>query len=1011
MRWSLWYATRRHVATADADPPVIQRADPARGSAQRGAPTGSHSHRAVDLLSISLLGEFGVRAGRCAVEPREWRLRKAAMLVKALALAPGHQMHRDQVADLLWPSFDAAAAMRNLAQTVYIARSRLGRDPDGQTVLPLRGDTLVLGTPACPVSVDVDAFRAAAAAARASGEADRYREALALYAGDLLPDDRNVEWVVTARDELRAELVELLMDLARAEGRAGLYPDAIRTLRRAVRTDPLNEDAHGALIRMRAAAGDRRGAVEEYERLRDALRRELGVEPDHETRDLYETLVRGGTPAPAVDDEAPARPPEGPAPLPLHATSFLGRDLELRAVRRLLGSARLLTLTGPGGVGKTRLAVRAAEEPAPPGRMAWFVDLAAVADPRLVAPAIAGALGVVVGPDHSPIDAVSAHVGAAPALLVLDNAEHVLAAVAEAVGGLLARCPRLRLLVTSRQRLGVEGEHVWPIAPFEVPPGDDASDPEALERFDAVRLFVARARAVQPGFALTSRNAHDVLRICRGLDGMPLAIELAAARADVLSAGQIAARLADALRLLARRGAALPARQRTLVGAMSWSTDLLSEAQQTLFQRLAVFVGGFDLEAVEAVCRGGSLAGADALDLITDLVERSLVLTEPRPDGVTMRYRQLETLRQFGAEQLRTAGELPAASAAHAAYYLGLAERGQSVLGFTETAPGEKAPTEQAQWVERLAREHGNLRAALTWAIEHDPELALRLGSALHRFWWMKGHLTEGILQLSRALAAGRESAAPTRALALYSVANLALARSDYDAVRRFMDEALRLCASLGDHAGAARAHQVLGAAANWNQEHDRAEVHLASALRIRQEIGDELGVGETLYETAILAHFRGDHPRAAAILGRIEPIAAAVGDARSISYVALMAGRAALGSGRRDDAGAAFARALALLAELADGWGMWMCLDGLSHLAAAENEPARALTLAGAAARTRDLIGAPLPPAFRHENDQRLAAARLRLSDPDAAAAWSAGYALDTTAAAEYAAAGLSRT
>jgi predicted ATPase/DNA-binding SARP family transcriptional activator len=950
-----------------------------------------------------MLGRFAVRVDGRTVERGDWRLTRAATVVKLLALAPRHRLHREELADQLWRDAEPDKVSHSLNEAVRRARAALGTTAAANRYLVLDGDTLALCAPGISLRIDVDDFRAAAAAGRDSGEPPLLERAIALYAGDLLPDDRNEEWIGTAREALKAAHVELLMELARAEAAKARWPAVIAALERVLIVEPAQEDAHKALMRVYGAQGDRHRGLEQYERLRRALERAIDAPPDDEAEDLHRALRANASialpfGAPAEGERAPATP----STLPIETTSFLGRRAELDELRTLVLRRQIVTLTGPPGVGKTRLAVRLAHEQAS-SRSVWFVDLSRIRDPELVLPTVAASVGVVDRPNVSLRDAVRDRIGDAPVLLVLDNAEHVVRTVSDVAVTLLGACGRLCILVTSRQRLEGPGQ-VVPVAPFDLPTELIERGADAVRQVEAVQLFVERAQAVQPRFELTERNLGDVVAICRRLDGIPLAIELAAALTRSLSAAQIAERLADRFRVLQRPDSSLPTRHQTLIDAVAWSADLLEEDQKTLLWRLAVFVGGCDLEAIEAVCAGGPIERARVLALVNELIDRSFVATEGALDGPSARYRQLETLREYGAARLAESRDLAALRKRHAVYYLELAERGQRALGFTEGGGADEGRGDQVPWIGRLEREHPNFRAALAWAHANDRELALQLGAALHRFWWMRGYLTEGLSHLSQALAAHTAGPTTARVSALYGASHLALSRADYPAVRRFLVEALRICEQLDDKAGAARAHHVMGTAANWSGDDEVAERHLERALALREEVNDLLGICETRFELALLAVFVGDPARAADLLSFVQPIVEQAQDARTISYVGLLAARAALGLGDGTEAERACARAVQTLVGLNDVWGMWMGLDGMSHVAAAGGDAVRAMTLAGAADGLRHEIGAPLPPAFHHYNEQRLARARLALGDRVAARAWAAGRMMDAAAAARYA-------
>jgi predicted ATPase/DNA-binding SARP family transcriptional activator len=670
-------------------------------------------------VRIRLLGEFGIDRDNVPVDAREWRLRKARTLVKLLALAPGQRLHRDVLLDLLWPDRPVESAVNNLHQALHVARRVLAGDGPRAGLMELQNDLVVLCTDG-PVEVDVSRFRTLAAGDRAAR-----REAVAAYTGDLLPEDRFEQWAAGPRAELRGLLCELLVDLGDAA-----------SLRRALEIDPLHERAVRGLMRQLADAGRRSEALARYERLKDDLLTAYGSDPDPESKRLYRDLLTGvGEPRPARDNLAPA------------LTSFVGREREIAEVHRLVAAGGLLTLTGVGGAGKTRLAQEAARrllDSYPDG--VWFADLARVAEPRLVPDAVAAALGLDPAAGSRPLRTLVGRLASRNLLLILDNCEHLLSACAELASEVRRACPGVAVLATSREPLHAPGEMTFRVPSLPVP-----DDPADLQRA-SVRLFVDRAREVRPDFVLTEGNAAAVVEICRRLDGIPLALELAAARTSHLEAVEIAERLHEALSLLGRRGQIT--RHATLRAALEWSHALLAADEQILLRRLSVFAGSFSLSSAEDVCADERLPGQDVLDCLGRIVDKSLVQIERTGDR--SRYRLLETIRQLGRERLAEAGETDAFDAAHCRHFRTLA---------VDSDP-DRASGIVVERPQRLDVDHDNMRAALGWAVRHDPARALSLGVSLWRYWLARGHFAEGAGWLERILAVETEpSADRTRAL------------------------------------------------------------------------------------------------------------------------------------------------------------------------------------------------------------------------------------------------------
>ncbi len=478
------------------------------------------------------------------------------------------------------------------------------------------------------------------------------------------------------------------------------------------------------------------------------------------------------------------RPPHN---LPLELTSFVGREKEMAEVNELLTSNRLLTLTGPGGCGKTRLALRVADDLVEEFENGvWLVELASLSDPELVPQEVASALEVHEAAGRSLTKMLIEHLYPKRVLLVLDNCEHLVEVCATLIEALMRSCPKLHILATSREVLGVAGEIRWLVPSLSSPDLQRLPSVEGLTRHEAVRLFLERAAAVAPRFELTDQNAPAVVKLCHRLDSMPLAIELAAARVRTLSVGQIVERLEDPLKLLTGGSRKAEPRQRTLRGTLAWSYDLLSEPEQTLFGRLSVFAGGWTLEAAEAVGAGDGIERDEVLDLLSELVGKSLVAAATEEVAST-RFDMLETVRQYGWEQLEVSGEADIVRLRHAAFFLALAEAAE---------PDLKGSLQLAR-LEELETEHDNLGAALGWSLDGgNKELGLRLAGALGEFWLMRGRLSEGRRWLQMALARGDASSTPLRVKVLNRAGSLAILQGDERATV-LLEESLRLVKAL----------------------------------------------------------------------------------------------------------------------------------------------------------------------------------------------------------------------
>jgi non-specific serine/threonine protein kinase len=717
---------------------------------------------------------------------------------------------------------------------------------------------------------------------------------------------------------------------------------------------------------------------------------------------------------------APAR--HGPLPAPL--TRFIGREREAAEVARTLAAARLLTLTGVGGCGKSRLAlhVAAAEHERFVDGVAW-VELAPLSDPALAARSVAAALGVREQAGRPLVSTLAGALQERCLLLVLDNCDHLLDACATLAEALLGACPRLTVLATSRQPLGVAGEVAWRVPSLDLPEATVQPTAATLAGVDAVRLFVDRARLVQPSFAVTDANADTVHRLCARLDGLPLAIELAAARLGVLSPDDILARLDDRFRLLTGGARTAPPRQQTLRATLDWSYDLLAPDEQVVFQRLAVFAGGWTLAAAETVCADATIAPGAVLDLLARLVDRSLVVAETGAGGTT-HYRLPETLRQYAAERLGADAAAEATRRRHADCYLALAEA---------AAPHLEGRFNQA-WLDQLEREHDNLRAALTWAADSDGAVALRLASALFRFWLMRGHFDEGRRWLETALAAGWDVAVPARVEALAGACYFAHMQNDFARASALAEEGMALAEALGDARLRARVSNPLGYIAIFQGDYPRARARFESNLAAFRAADDRWGIANTLNPLALVAWAEGDNARARALLDEAVPLWQALGNvwgtAWALAYLGRVAwsagtpavargwhqeslarfralgdafgtanaltdlGYVARDEGEAEQAAEHFREALALARDLGDRWGMALSLDGLAGVLAAGGQAPRAARLFAAAAAARAALGTPVRPPYRGRLEQDIAAARASLPADAFAASWAAGQA-----------------
>ena len=833
-------------------------------------------------LAVRLMGGFQLEVSGAAVPDDAWRLRRAKTVIKLLALTPERRLHREQLAEALWPDGESSPA--GLHQVLYVARKAIGAGS-----LTMREDVVELD--GAKIWIDVEAFEAAGAAARAAGELASYRAAIELYGGELLPEDRYEQWTSARRESLRETYLALLVEQSALLVDAGDEQEALEVLMRAVAEDPLHEGAQRALMRLFTEGGRRQQALAQYQQLRAALAEQLAAEPDPETVALYrEILASQHDQADPVEVPAPAGEGERAAarPAPRQLTSFVGREGELAELERLLRRARLLTLTGPGGAGKTRLAYELlARHEGDFADGIHVVELAPIVEEALVVEEAAAALGMQLRSGRDPLDALQDQIGTRSMLLVLDNCEHLIGACATLADRLLRGCPNLRMLATSRERLRIDGEVAWRVPPLSLPEPVPGVRAASLEPFEAVRLFCERAANVSPGFALTDENAESVAEICRGLDGMPLALELAAARVSMLTPAQIAERLTDALALLGSGSRAGLTRQQTLRATLEWSHELLTDGERTLYRRLGVFAGSFGIEAVEHIAEAmPGEAGESAVDLLGALLDKSLVQVEAGPGA--NRYRLLETVRLDARERLEAAGELAAVEGAHREWYVEAAR----------VADRDLDPDVAVLWpVDLLEAEHDNFRTALASGLRSDPSGALRLACSLWWFWMIRGYFAEGLRWLGEALDAAPEPT-PDRARGLFGLGALCVrSLGDLGRTVRYGREALAIASAHGEQ-DRARALERLGVMGMGGFDWVAADEALAEGLEAARELEDDAILVAVQQSQGVLAGCRGETELARELftegLGLLEGIPAGSGPvfwATRISPVALPVG------------------------------------------------------------------------------------------------------------------------
>ena len=686
--------------------------------------------------------------------------------------------------------------------------------------------------------------------------------------------------------------------------------------------------------------------------------------------------------------------------LPVALSTFIGREWDIIEVKRLLGEVknRLLTLTGPGGCGKTRLALAVAHEVVEDFEDGvWWVGLASLSDPDLVPQAVASSLGVRETPGRSLSEALVEALKSRGLLLILDNCEHLIDACAQLVDTLLHSCQDLKVLATSREALRVAGERSWSVPSLSVPDHERQPPIEELRRYEAVELFVERAAEVTSTFKLTEENSSAVARLCRRLDGIPLAIELAAARTNVLSVEQIANRLEDSFGLLSAGGRTAMPRHRTLHATMDWSHELLPEEERVLFRRLSVFAGGFTLEAVEEVCAGKDLQRGEVLELLSDLVNKSLVIM--REESGEARYRLLESIRQYSWEKLSESSEADQVQERHAEYYLALAE---------EAAPELKGER-QVAWLARLEIEHDNLQVAMRWLLGRGGSgKAARLGWALWLFWWIRAHFAEGRRSMEQALSAEGSAAmtASARAKVLYVAAAMANGQGDHRSAQPLAEESLRLFRERADKIGTAYALGNAAFAANGQGQHQRAITLIEEAVDLFLEEEEKWGAAMLHGFLAVAWRNQGDHGHAKRLAERGLALSREAGERQTISVALYTLATLVQAEQDRERARDLFEEALKLSAELGNEADVAQCLEGLASIAAADGRMVRAARLWGAEEALLEKIEGALytyvPDRSLHQSE--IAAARVQLEGEAFEAALAEGRQMTLEEATEYA-------
>jgi predicted ATPase/DNA-binding SARP family transcriptional activator/Tfp pilus assembly protein PilF len=988
---------------------------------------------------IEMLGGLRVRRGTHVL--KRFQTQKTEALLAFLAFYPHRSHPREELVDRLWPDAEIGPGRNRLSQALGWLRTHL-EIPEaisGSAGSVILADRRAVGINPHLMVTDIGEFeKTLASAGKHSGasQAELLKQAVSLYQGELLPGHYE-DWVLTERSRLVGLFLSALRMLVRHYEETQDWEPAETYARRALAADPLDEALHCDLMRLLAASGQVSAAQRQFRVMEKLLAEEMEGTPSPVAFALLEQIRLNHT------QSAPSNrsfPPSLPTPL----TRFFGRETEIAQTQTLLQTdgVRLVTLTGTGGAGKTRLAleVGACLQKAYIDAT-WFVPLADVRDTKLLPTALADSLRLPHRGATPAMELVVDALAHRPSLLILDNMEHLQDEAVSLLGELLAQVPMLKILVTSRHRLGLEGEQEVVVLPLPIPTEITVTeaDPKAIERLmcvESIRLFTDRARAVRPDFMITHKTASTMTRLCRRLEGLPLALELCAAWAQTLTPAQMLSQLTRRFDLLVSRRTDIAPRHRSLRAAVEYSYLLLPTDLQEFFVSLSIFRGGWTLEAAETICWNTDHNPLSVLTALTELRERSLVTAESGEDQGSsaeepeMRYRMLEALREFAAEQQTLAVKGPLQSA-HAHYFLHLAE----------TASLHMSGPNQREWLRRLEAEHDNLRAALDWALEtHATETGLRIAGALALFWDVRGFLSEGEGWLSRLLALPKEAhqsreqqavrakalyaqgllargrtefataeATTRQALALWQeladdrgaamtlqlLATLAYSREDYDEARNLLEESLPCVRRLGDPSLLARVLNSQGNIAMEQRDWAQAEAHFSESLNLHQVQGDRKQIAATLNNLGLVARYRGDYPTALRLLQEDLVICQELSDRTSIAISLLNLGTVHRLERRFAEAHLVLSEALTLVSEAESRRAFAWCVKEIGHLACAEAEFSVGVRLLAASEGLRHTLGMSFKPADPDELERDTAQAQAVLGKEHYTAAWDRGIAL----------------
>lgn len=913
-------------------------------------------------LRLYLFGRFQLELDSI---PVNLPTQKSKTLIAYLVLNPGMQS-REKLASLFWGDSLDTDARNSLRNALALVNKTIGSG------LLLADRQTIKLNPEYPLWVDALEFQAQAFNLLGDPMPEEVTINFDLYRNDLL-SDLYEDWIIPHREHFRFLFLDSLLRMIQQMRSQSEYGRAIEFANKVLAFDTANERAHQHLMFCYMALGNRNAALQQYERCITTLWEDLAVEPSPATAALADWIKQ------AADEQKPFAARITNLGLPL--TSFIGRKSEMADLKKLLSSTRLITLTGPAGSGKTRLAIQVGTDLLDAYTDGvWWVDLASLMDEALVPQKIAKSLGVEETANQPLLKLIANFLRPKQLVLILDNCEHLVETCGQSITYLLEECSQLSVIATSRETLNIYGEKIWRVPTMSFPDLQSLPPHNQFMEYEAIHLFVDRASAVRSDFLLTEKNAPFVAQICNSLDGIPLAIEIAAAWVRVLSTEQIAARLKDSLKLLSRGNRTMIPRHNTLQASIEWSYDLLSNQERTLFRRLAVFSGGWNLLAAEEICSGESLDKTECLNVITNLIDKSLVNRE-RGSEVSSRYHFLESIRQYANDTLVQFQEDRELQIRHMNYYVNLVESNSPHLGFF------LPDVEMIKGVQILEPEQDNLRKALEFSLKEpsNVELGLRMAGKLHWFWLVLGQFTEGRGWLNQFLAKNDFVSMPIRAQGFLSSGFLACWQGNFAPAQDDLGRSLKLYRDLNDKSGIAFSLHGLGFAANGLGEHAQAKSLFEESLKIAREINDQWLISFALHFLAIGTSFQGDLDRARAMFEEsIKVNEKGHGNLQGIAFSLFHLGRIDRLQGNYDLAYARTKAGLAHFWQLGDRRGIGYSLAGLACLAFAQEEMQQAAHLFGVVDAIRNNLGTLMEEILQAEYDHAKAATRQVFNDEE---------------------------